>query len=174
MLADGTFDYSRITEYLLKPEQYDLEGLFRDSFLRYYQQSGQGQSSTVTLVRSDAMEGLAEVCATLAAKYRTALAGLNYRRVQGFYRLSRHYFFDLEDIFVQCGATESDLTRLRQAVDRCIVYRNATPYFLNMDCGYQMKQELRDISFTMHLLDSIVINDPKIGIYGTENLSLYY
>ena len=52
--------------------------------------------------------------------------------MQGFYRLNRHYFFDLEDIFVQCGATESDLTRLRQAVDRCIVYRNATPYFLNI------------------------------------------
>lgn len=131
VLADGTFDYSRITEYLLKPEQYDLEGLFRDSFLRYYQQSGQGQSSTVTLVRSDAMEGLAEVCATLAAKYRTALAGLNYRRVQGYYRLSRHYFFDLEDIFVQCGAAEEDLAQLRRAIERCIVYRNATPYFLN-------------------------------------------
>lgn len=132
VLAEGTFDYSQITGYLLKPEQYDLEGLFRDSFMRYYRQTGQRQSSTVTLVRSDAMKGLAEVCATLTAKYRDALAALNYNRVQGFYRLNRHYFFDLEDIFVQCGATESDLTRLRQAVDRCIVYRNATPYFLNI------------------------------------------
>ena len=132
VLAEGTFDYSQITGYLLKPEQYDLEGLFRDNFMRYYRQTGQRQSSTVTLVRSDAMEGLAEVCAALTAKYRDALAALNYNRVQGFYRLNRHYFFDLEDIFVQCGATESDLTRLRQAVDRCIVYRNATPYFLNI------------------------------------------
>ncbi|MBR2161395.1 MAG: calcium-binding protein P [Bacteroidaceae bacterium] len=58
--------------------------------------------------------------------------------------------------------------------DTVTLHHKNTPYFLNMDCGYQMKQELRDISFTMHLLDSIVINDPKIGIYGTENLSLYY
>ena len=132
VLAEGTFDYSQITGYLLKPDQYDLEGLFRDSFLRYYQQTGQLQSSTVTLVRSDAMEELAEVCAALTAKYRDALAALNYDRVQGYYRMNRHYFFDLEDIFVQCGATGSDLSRLRQAVDRCIVYRNATPYFLSI------------------------------------------
>lgn len=58
--------------------------------------------------------------------------------------------------------------------DTVTLYHQNTPYFLNMDCGYQMKQELNSVSFTMHLLDSIVITDPKIGIYGTENLSLYY
>ncbi len=58
--------------------------------------------------------------------------------------------------------------------DTVTIYHHNTPYFLNMDCGYQMKQELQGISFTMHFLDSIAITDPKIGIYGTENLSLYY
>ena len=58
--------------------------------------------------------------------------------------------------------------------DTITVAHENTPYFLNMDCGYQMKQEITQIGFTTHLLDSIRIKDPKIGIYGTENLALYY
>lgn len=49
-----------------------------------------------------------------------------------------------------------------------------TPYFLNMDCGYQMKQVITGLSYTNTLLDSVVIKDPKIGIYGKENLAIYY
>ena len=58
--------------------------------------------------------------------------------------------------------------------DTITLHHLNTPYFLNMDCGYQMKQELLQVSHTTHLLDSIKINDPKIGIYGTENIALYY
>ena len=63
---------------------------------------------------------------------------------------------------------EDDLT------DTLIVRQQNTPYFVSMDCGYQMKQVITDISYTRHHLDSIHLSNPEAGIYGTENLKLFY
>lgn len=58
--------------------------------------------------------------------------------------------------------------------DTVTVLHDNTPYFLNMDCGYQMKQVITQVSCTTNGLDSIVIKNAKTDIYGTENLQLYY
>lgn len=56
-----------------------------------------------------------------------------------------------------------------------IIFRHTnTPYFLSMDCGYQMKQSLTGCSYTRHMLDSIYISTPEASIYGTENVKLFY
>lgn len=56
-----------------------------------------------------------------------------------------------------------------------IIFRHTnTPYFLSMDCGYQMKQSLTGCSYTRHVLDSIYISTPEASIYGTENVKLFY
>jgi len=58
--------------------------------------------------------------------------------------------------------------------DTLIVYQTNTPYFLSMDCGYQMKQSIKDVNYSRHSLDSIRIVNKEAGIYGTENLKLFY
>lgn len=58
--------------------------------------------------------------------------------------------------------------------DTVILRHTNTPYFLSMDCGYQMKQSLTGCTYTRHVLDSIYISNPEAGIYGTENLKLFY
>lgn len=58
--------------------------------------------------------------------------------------------------------------------DTVTVTHHNTPYFLSMECGYQMKQEITGIRCTTYGLDSIVLKNPNIGIYGTENIALYY
>lgn len=56
-----------------------------------------------------------------------------------------------------------------------VVIRHAnTPYFLSMDCGYQMQQALTGTSYTRHVLDSISITNSEVSIYGTENIRLFY
>ena len=55
-----------------------------------------------------------------------------------------------------------------------VVYQTNTPYFLSMDCGYQMKQSIKDVNYSRHSLDSIRIVNKEAGIYGTENLKLFY
>ena len=58
--------------------------------------------------------------------------------------------------------------------DTLVVYQPNTPYFLSMDCGYQMKQSIKDVNYSRHSLDSIRIVNKEAGIYGTENLKLFY
>ena len=58
--------------------------------------------------------------------------------------------------------------------DTLVVYQTNTPYFLSMDCGYQMKQSIKDVNFSRHSLDSIRIVNKEAGIYGTENLKLFF
>jgi len=58
--------------------------------------------------------------------------------------------------------------------DTVVVRHNNTPYFLSMDCGYQMKQSIKSVSYTRHQLDSIYVANKEANIYGTENLKLFY
>ena len=58
--------------------------------------------------------------------------------------------------------------------DTLVVYQTNTPYFLSMDCGYQMKQSIKDVNYSRHSLDPIRIVNKEAGIYGTENLKLFY
>jgi len=42
--------------------------------------------------------------------------------------------------------------------DTVIIRHTNTPYFLSMDCGYQMKQHITAVSWTSALLDSISVS----------------
>ena len=130
VLAAGMFDYSGMMDYLMKPSGPDMKGLFEASFKRYDNQSGDYRSATVTLVRTDGLERLADVCRELVSKYSYNVAHAPVNDIQGFFRMNRHYFYDLEDTFVKCGVSEADLKDLRDAIQGCIVYKAATPSFL--------------------------------------------
>lgn len=58
--------------------------------------------------------------------------------------------------------------------DTLVLRHTNTPYFLSMDCGYQMQQKLNGVRYTTHRLDSIYINNPEASAYATENLKLFY
>ena len=60
------------------------------------------------------------------------------------------------------------------ATDEVIIRHTNTPYFLSMECGYQMKQQIESVSYTRTVLDSIALTYNEAGIYGRENLKLYY
>ena len=62
----------------------------------------------------------------------------------------------------------------RTKTDTVVIWHTNTPYFLSMDCGYQMKQAITDIRYTRRDLDSIKVLNNEAGIYGRENLKLFY
>lgn len=62
----------------------------------------------------------------------------------------------------------------RHTTDTLVVRHVNTPYFVSMDCGYQMQQQIIDIVCTRHRLDSIYITYNEAGIYGQENVQLFY
>lgn len=59
--------------------------------------------------------------------------------------------------------------------DTLIIYHTNTPYFISMDCGYDMNQTIKgDILFTTHVLDSLHITSVNTTNNGTKNIELFY
>ncbi len=131
VLADG-FDYTTLTQRLLidKP---DPVAVCREYFNHYDSQTGAYRSATISLVDTREMDSLAELCGSLFEKYRSNIAALSGANVQGYFRKNRHYFYDLQDILVKAGISEQEKTQLQNALDRCLVYKAATPSFLEID-----------------------------------------
>lgn len=74
----------------------------------------------------------------------------------------------------------SDSTKLvfrysQTKTDTIVIHHANTPYFLSMNCGYQMKQTVAGTPrYTRHSLDSIYVSNKEAGIYGRENIKLFY
>lgn len=129
VLAEG-FDYKSLTSHLLNGGTPDPKSVCDDYFQQYAAQTGIYQSATISMVDCSKMEPLAAVCADLFEKYRNSINALSPSKVQRYYRSNYHWFYDLVDIVRKAGATAEDLQALQQAVDDCMVYRNATANFM--------------------------------------------
>lgn len=130
VLANG-FDYLTITQHLLMDEP-DPVAVCKDYFAYYDAQTGSSRSATISVVDTREMEPLAKICETLFEKYRDQIKSLNGNLVQGYFRFDRHFFYDLKDILLKAGITAEEESALDEALDRCVIYKAATPYFLSI------------------------------------------
>ena len=133
VLANGMFDYTKISDYLIGSAEPDVTGLLKESFDLYDKSSGVYRSSTVMIARTDGLDHVADVCSRLFEKYRTQISGIDTYSVQPYHRNStgRRYFYDIVDIFRQCGAEETDILELSEALDACTVFKANTPEFMS-------------------------------------------
>lgn len=130
VLAEG-FNYRTLASHLLgNKSESNPESVCRDYFTQYDIQSGVYRSATISLIDCDELEPLAEVCSVLFEKYSEKIATLPYINVQRFYRDSYHWFYDLESILIHAGISESELEQLHNALNRCVIYKGATPSFM--------------------------------------------
>lgn len=130
VLADG-FDYHRLSSHLLTRNP-DPVAVCEDYFNFYDAQSGTMRSATISVVDTRELDNLATVCKSLFEKYRFQINSIPGKRVQGYFRYERHFFYDLKDILVQSGITPEEEAQLQQALDKCMVYKAATPSFLGV------------------------------------------
>lgn len=165
VLADG-FDYINLTRRLLAsvPDPVDV---CREYFEYYDSKTGSSHSATITAVDTRQMEPLADVCRTLFEKYRSSILALAGDDVQGYFRYDRHYFYDLKDILVQAGISWMEEAELDAALDACILYQAATPYFLEIPltrvCGLSMYLPSMGTDFLNHFYkDQIAWNDATL------------
>lgn len=130
-LAYG-FDYEKMARRLLVPGEGGATRAAMDYFEQYDSQTGQSRSATVSVVDLQQMDPLAEVCRDLFEKYRDVIATMNPAPVQRYYRYDKHWFYDLEDILLRAGIDDEEQSKLKAAMDQCIIYKAATPYFLSI------------------------------------------
>lgn len=142
VLAEG-LDYTNITAHLLEPKTSDVLSVCKEYFDYYNSQSGQYRSATFSLIDCSKMNNLASVCKTIFAKDSAAIAKVDASKVQVYFRFNRHWFYDLQDILTKAGISASDLSSLQNALDQCVLYKAATPSFINAFeittyCGFSM------------------------------------
>ncbi len=130
VLASG-FRYETITSHLLA-ERPDPLAVCKEYFDYYDRITGSSRAATITAVAPARMGKLVSVCKELFEKYRPAILTLDGDKVQGYFRYNQHYFYDLKDILLHAGITAEEEARLEAALDECILYKAATPYFLSI------------------------------------------
>lgn len=130
VLADG-LPYKTLTRHLLQNGDPDLRAICKEYFTQYDIQSGVYKSATVSLIDCGKLEPLADLCTELFASYREGMKHITPSSVQGFYRDEKHWFYDLESIIKEAGASEADITSLHTALDQCVLYKAHTPEFMS-------------------------------------------
>ena len=133
ILADG-FDYKQLTSRLLFQDP-DPVQVCRDYFNQYINPDGNssGQAyATISVVKTEHLEELASVCRELFEKYREGMNSVNASKVQRYYRMERHFFYDLRDILAKSGASAEDLSTLDQALEKAVIYKDHTEYFFSI------------------------------------------
>ncbi len=156
VLAEG-LDYKTLTKHLLKNDEPDPKAVCKDYFTQYDIQSGVYKSATVSLIDCDKTDNLADVCRDIFAARRDGLAAIDPSEVQRFYRAGKHWFYDLESIVIEAGATESELALLHSALDECVIYKGHTPKFME--------------EITINIFSGLSMYLP---CHGSEELDKYY
>lgn len=144
VLSTG-FNFSDLS--MLISDNPDPKAFCQAYYDMYDVQSGARRSATISLIDTEAMSGLATVCNGLFAKYREAMSRLDSSSsIQEYFRENKHWFYDLADVLVKAGISESEKAQLEEALAHCIIYKAATPSFMlglggfeiNTYCGMSM------------------------------------
>lgn len=162
-VMDKGFDYPTLVERLLKT-QISRPELVCDDFYKYYEgQTGLYKSATIALVDCSKLEPLAKACKTIFNAHRSELAAINYKEVQPFFRTYHRWFFDLEDMVAHCNPTDDEKAAFDDAMNNCIIYKNATDTFFGGDKSGQGFDIRKFCGMTSYL-----------PCCGNDDLSKYY
>lgn len=130
VLAEG-FNYTTLTSHLLgNKSDSDPYSVCQDYYEQYDIKSGIERSATISFIDCNRLENLASVCKELFESYSAELERITASNVQRFYRSSHHWFYDLVSILENAGISKDEMEALQEALDDCVIYKNATPSFL--------------------------------------------
>lgn len=128
ILSTG-FPYSKIMRHLYKTPA-DYISVAQEYYTYYNSMSGQSRSATISVVKTSELENLAAQTKNVFDKHRDNIAKLDYNSVQGYYRYNKYWFFDFGD-FIKTIAGEEDAAPVFDALEKAVIYKAATPRFLD-------------------------------------------
>ena len=125
------FCYDKMDEYFFDSE--DTRGALVNAATAYYNYfNTSGLDCTIAVYETSAIASLAGVCKDIITSNREKLSAIDRTKVQGFYRGSRPFFYDLESTVKQvCSSSEYE--QFRQALGEVVIYKAATPDFLSIE-----------------------------------------
>lgn len=156
ILEDG-MDYKTMLSYLFNASGPDLEGFCENYYRYYYNRTNAYQSATISLVDCEQLDPLATICKDIFQTHSYEISKLEgNKNVQRYYRSSygfyHGWFYDLESIVLNSGASEEQIESFYEELDKCVLYKAATPEFMNSieivtHSGLSMYLPYRDRSY---------------------------
>ncbi|MCQ2184648.1 MAG: clostripain-related cysteine peptidase [Bacteroidales bacterium] len=137
------FDYSKLSQYLLKYPEPDVKSVL-EAYVDYYIRNH--SSASISLVDCSLLDEFASMCRDIFAAHREALDNLDYNKVQRYYRryvntkgyFNPHWFFDVVSIVKNLGLEQDELADFFSLYDRVVVFRKSTASF-SLTGGFDFK-----------------------------------
>lgn len=134
MLSPGlTPLYGDIIPMLMESKP-NLKGMAQRYFEYYDAQTGDSRSATISVVSTDGLEALASAAGTTLDPLMTG----EVKTIQHFDRYIYRLFFDFGDAYSRVLGKEA-FDALQEQLERCIVYKAATPSFIPGQRGFDIK-----------------------------------
>lgn len=129
ILAEG-FPYSKVMKHIFKTPM-DLQAVAEEYFTHYDSKSGDYRSATISMVKTSALEEVAQAVKPVFEKYSDNIKGMYPGNIQCYNRFGMRWFFDFGD-FISNIATADEAAPVLEALDKAVIYKAATPYFIEM------------------------------------------
>jgi hypothetical protein len=169
VIAEG-MDYITMASYLMKGSGPDLEG-FCKNYYEYYNTHQQVlyRSATISLIDTRKLESLAEACKDVFESQRYEIAALEGKNIvqpyfQKSYSSLHGWFFDLESVIINSGASQEQQTRVKNALNQCVIYKAATETFfttqieIHHHCGLSMYLPYKNKAYLNNFYKSLEWN----------------
>lgn len=155
ILAQGMM-YKNLSWNLLSGDKADLKAVCEEYIEHYRSQSGQSRSATISLIDCRKLEALSEAFTEAVGSDGAKLRAINKRNVQRYFYNDKNWYYDLRDIALNAGSSQSGMDKLDQAFEECVLYHAETEEFFGVPLE-------RCCGLSMYLID-----------YGRPNLNKYY
>ncbi len=133
ILAQG-FPYDKILDNVFneKNREQAVSGIAKSYMDYYWAMSGTYQSATVSVVKTSALERVADCCRRIFDGRQNELMTINRSSVQAyFYSDDRHWYYDLDDLMGKI-ADQAQYAEFQRELNRAVIYKETTPHFFNL------------------------------------------
>ena len=131
ILAHGMY-YDTMVEHLTKGEIVKVA----EDYMSYYRHRTGSRCGTYSVIDCQRLDTLARACSTVFANHRAAMAGIDPESLQQYFRGEHPWYYDLRDVAVGLGATEEEMTALDGAFAQCVVFKDHTETFLELNISH--------------------------------------
>lgn len=129
ILATG-FPYDQVMKPLFESTA-DLNETCQIFYDYYNGMSGVNKSATIAIYQTDKLQQVAAASKIIFNNNRSKIATLNMSQVQKYFRLDKHWFYDLSDL-MESIAMPSEFTNFKSALDNAVIAKWSTDNFIDI------------------------------------------
>lgn len=129
ILATG-FPYDQVMKPLFESTA-DLNETCQIFYDYYNGMNGANKSATIAIYQTDKLQQVAAASKIIFNNNRSKIATLNMSQVQKYFRLDKHWFYDLSDL-MESIAMPSEFTNFKSALDNAVIAKWSTDNFIDI------------------------------------------